>query len=104
MRRRVVGVLMGVVVGAILGGWVGHASAGGQVLATVVGGSIGVVVGAVIVLLLPNDLRWSWTWRDTLELLGELLRSCLSGAVLVVASVITIGGFLLWNSLLLAAH
>jgi len=103
----VVGV--GVVVGAIVGGAVGHANGGGQVLLeTAIVGVSGAVVGGGIVLLLlgaVQAVRWHhWTWLDALEVLVGVLGECgLPSAVLVVASVVTIAGFLLWHSLLLAA-
>lgn len=82
--------------GAILGGVVGHAIGGG-VLGTVVGGSIGAVVCGVIALILPEDVR-----EFFLKGLGWL-DCCLTSVVLVVTSVVTIAGFLLWHNLLLAA-
>ncbi len=66
-------------------------------MATVVGGSIGAVVFGVIAYFLPEDVRELF-----LKGLGWL-DCCLSSVVLVVGSVVTIAGFLLWHSLLLAA-
>jgi len=62
----------------------------------VVGGSLGAGVCGLIGL----EPRTLWSF---LVNLGDLLECCSNLAVLVVASVVTIGGFLLWQSLLLAA-
>jgi hypothetical protein len=90
-------VLWVAILGAILGGVVGHAIEGGGVLGTVGGGSIGAVVCGVIAHILPEDER-----ELLLKGLGWL-DCCLTSVVLVVASVVTIAGFLLWHSLLLSA-
>ncbi len=74
----------------------------------VVGGSIGAMVSGVIALILwATLLRWL---DETLlkgpgeALLGVrvevLLNCCLSSALLLVASIVRIAGFLLWHSLL----
>ncbi len=104
MSKRGVGVLIGVLVGAIIGGVVGHAHGGGQVvLETAILGVCGAVLGGVIVYGAVN-LQWRhWTWPDGDDLLGALGECCLNFAVLVVAGVVTIAGFLLWHSLALAA-
>jgi hypothetical protein len=69
----------------------------------VVGGSIGAVVSGVIALILLATLL-RWLDEALLGVLVEiLLNCCLSSALLVVASIVTIAGFLLWHSLLLVA-
>jgi hypothetical protein len=95
-------VLMAAVLGAILGGVVGHARGGSLVWGVVVGGSIGAGVFGVLALLSDGHPRTRYD-EDWLSLLFDLMWCCPTSAVLVVASVVTIGGFLLWHGLLLAA-
>lgn len=92
-------VIVGAILGAIIGGLVGYAIEGSLVMRTVVGVSIGAVWGGVIALIPLNV----WDVLDVLAGFGDLLDCCSIFAVLVVASVVTIGVFLLWHSLLLAA-
>ena len=110
MSARGVSVLIGVVVGAIVGG-VGGYIAGGSPVSVAVCASISAVLGGVIALT-PLTTLLGGLGEVLLEGLGEallgclfeaLLNSCLSFAFLVVVSVVTVAGFVLWHSLLLAA-
>lgn len=100
MSERVVSVLFGAILGAILGGVVAHASGGSLVVGVVVGGSIGAVVVVGVIALIQSD---AWDAWEVLGGLAQFLDCCLTSAILVVASVLMIGGLLLWHSLLLVA-
>lgn len=96
-------VLVGAILGAILGGVASHASGGSLVVGVVVGLIIGAVIGVIALIQFDawgNALGGAWEALEGLALFDDC---CLTSVVLVVASVLMIGGFLLWHSLLLAA-
>jgi hypothetical protein len=97
-----IGVLIGVILGALLGGMFGHVTAGSVLM----WGSIGAVVGGVIALLpyvLSQEVVPGLLMEGLSTGVDELFHCCPISAILVVVSVVTISGLLLWQSLLLAA-
>lgn len=91
-----VGVLIGIVLGALLGGVVGHFTGA----SLVIGASIGAAVGGVLALLphVVSEVEVPWLLSEGLSAgLGEMLNCCLTSAILVVGSVVTISGLVLWQ-------
>ena len=85
----------GAIIGAVIGYLVGQ-SASGSVSGAVVGVGI-VAVGSGLIVLVPVD-----AWADLAEF-GQIIECCSSFAVLSLASIVTLGGLLLWHSLALTA-
>lgn len=93
--RSGVGVLIGIVLGAILGGVFGHVTGGSPLM----WGSIGAVVGGVIALLayVVSKEEVPWLLGEGLFAgLGEGFDCCLTSVILVISSVVTISGLVLW--------
>jgi hypothetical protein len=91
--------IIAVIVGAIIGAVVGYSivqSALGVVLGAVAGAAI-VLVGIAMMVFIPGEI-----WM-ALGGLGNLAECCSSFAVFSLAGIVTLGGLLLWHSLVLAA-
>jgi len=91
----IIAMIVGAIIGAVIGYLVGQ-SALGSASGAVVGLGI-VAVGSGLIVLVPVD-----AWADLAEF-GQIIECCSSFAVLSLASIVTLGGLLLWHSLALAA-
>ena len=91
----IIAMIVGAIIGAVIGYLVGQ-SALGSALGAVVGVGI-VAVGSGLIVLAPVDV-----WADLVEF-GQIIECCSSFVVLALASMVTLGGLLLWHSLALAA-
>lgn len=94
-RNGIIAMIVGAIIGAVIGYLAGQ-SALGSALGAVVGAGI-VAVGLGLIVLVPVDV-----WAD-LAMFGQLAECCLSFVVLSLASIVTLGGLLLWHSFVLAA-
>lgn len=96
MGNRGVLALFFLVVGAIIGAIIGYGVTGGSGSGLVVGLVIGAAIGGALPLL-PTE---GW---EAVGGLFELLDCCSALGVLVVTGVVTIGGFVFWHNILVAA-
>jgi hypothetical protein len=87
--------IVAAIIGAVIGYLVGR-SALGSALGAVIGAGI-VAVGSGLIMFVPFEV-----WVSLAEF-AEIAYCCLSIFVLSLASIVTLGGFLLWHSLALAA-
>jgi hypothetical protein len=94
-RKGIIAVIMGTIIGAVIGYLVGQ-SALGSALGAVIGAGI-VTVGLGLIVLVPVEV-----WVLLAEF-GDIAECCSSFVVLSLASIVTLGGLLLWHSLALAA-
>lgn len=86
-------------VGATIGAGIGYL-VGQSVLAAVLGAVVGAVIGAVgfgLSVFIPVEV-----WLALAEF-GQIAECCLSFFVFSLASMVTLGGLLLWHSFALAA-
>jgi hypothetical protein len=90
-RKGIIAMIVGAIIGAVIGYLAGQSALG-----AVVGAGI-VAVGLGLIVLVPVDV-----WAD-LAMFGQLAECCLSFVVLLLASMVTLGGLLLWHSFVLAA-
>ncbi|GAC1348602.1 MAG: hypothetical protein NVS4B7_17710 [Ktedonobacteraceae bacterium] len=94
-QKEIIGVIIGAVLGAVSGYLVGQ-SALGAALGAVIGAGI-VAVGLRLNVLIPGEV---WVF---LSRFGDIATCCSFFGVLSLASIVTLGGLLLWHSLALAA-
>lgn len=90
----IITIVTGVVIGAVIGYLVGQSALGSASGATVGAGIMAVGLG--LYALIPVE-----AWVD-LAAFGQIAECCSSFAVLSLASIIMLGGYLFWHSLALA--
>ena len=92
MSIRGVVLLLLLVVGAVLGGIIGWALGGGSEVSIAVGAGIGAALGPSL-MLIPTEV-----WEGV-GALFELLSCCAEFAVLLLSSLATLGGWVLWQNM-----
>ena len=98
-RTILIATVAGAIIGAVIGYFDGH-SALGSVLGSMLGAEVAaglMAIGYALNALLPAE---AWV---TLAEFGWITECCLSFVVVLLASVVALGGLLLWHSLALAA-
>ncbi len=85
----------GAIIGAVIGYLIGQSALGAMLGAEVAAGLM--AIGFALNALLPAEV-----WM-TLAEFGKIAECCLSCVVVLLASIVALGGLLLWHSLALAA-
>jgi hypothetical protein len=88
---RVILMIVGAIIGAVIGYLAGKSAVG-----VVIGAGIG-AAGSWLLAIMPIEF-----WMFLAEI-GQIVECCSSFGVLLLASIVTLGGLLLWHSLALAA-